>query len=352
MNSFVNVNIYNKSLNMNIPVKKIEEILSSPQNIILVTHINPDGDAVGSSVAMARYLTLKGHSVVAITPNEVPPYLKKMVGVEILHDYSREFEVLDRAIEEASVIICVDFNEIATRIGIMAEKIYENKSAVRVVIDHHLSPVESDYNVVVSDQTSPSTTFIIAKLIEAMGDRDIIDKIIAENLYLGMVTDTGNFSYGNLSSDFFCVVAMIVEKGVNPVEINNKVFNTHSLTRMRLVGYCLFKKMHIIKHRRMAYITLSETELMNFNHKSGDTEGIVNMPLSIEGIELSALFIENKECIKISLRSQGANAVDVNRLAREHFSGGGHRMAAGAKSFATMEETVDKFVKAVDMIYQ
>lgn len=338
---------------MDLYINKFQELIKTPQNIVVLTHHNPDGDAVGSVTAISHYLINKGHIVTPIVPNEIPAYLKKVNGIDIIHDYSKEYEVLDRVIREATLFICVDFNEITVRIGqAIAESVMSNLDAKRVVIDHHLMPNIDLYDVAFCDSDAPATCYIIAKLIEQMGDMPEITPVIAEAIYLGIMTDTGSFSYANLSSDLFRIVSLIVDKGASPVEINNKVSNVQSITRMRLIGYGLYEKMKVIKHRRMAYITLSETELMNFNYRSGDTEGLVNLPLSIEGVELSALFIENRECIKISLRSQGKNAVDVNSFAREYFSGGGHKMAAGAKSFNTMEKTVEIFINGVDKLYR
>lgn len=333
-------------------ITKINTLFLESQNIVIVSHINPDGDAIGSTIGLYNYLLSKDKNVTAIVPNEVPQYLKNISGVSEIHEYSKEFDVLDRVIEDATLIVCLDFNDITTRLGVMGEKLMTNVGAKKIIIDHHEGIDAEMFDVVISDVSAAATALLVANLLYALDGKEAINELSAEALYLGLMTDTGNFSYGNLSGDLFRTVAMLVDCGAKPVEINNKVLNVQTLTRTRLVGYCLYKKMKIVKHHRLAYITLTETELMNFNYRQGDTEGIVNMPLSIKGIELSAIFIENKECIKISLRSQGTTAVDVNRLARENFTGGGHKMAAGAKSFTTMDEAVSIFLKAVENIYK
>lgn len=333
-------------------INKINTIISESENIVLLAHINPDGDAVGSSIGMFNYLTFLGKNVTAIVPNEIPPYLKSIAGIENIHEYNKESDEMNKKIDEASLFICLDFNEIDTRIGDVSKRVRMNENAKKILIDHHIYTDNGDYDVMISDVDSCATSFLVTNLIIELAGKKAITVSSAEALYLGIMTDTGKFSYGNLSSELFKAAALLVECGAKPVDINNKILNVQTLTRTRLVGYCLYKKMKIVKHHRLAYITLTENELLNFNYTQGDTEGIVNMPLSIKGIDLSAIFIENRECIKVSLRSQGATAVDVNKLAREYFSGGGHKMAAGAKSFTTMDEAVKIFLDAVTKIYQ
>lgn len=337
---------------INCCVNELNELFSESENIVILSHINPDGDAVGSSIGFLTYLTSLGKNVTAIVPNEIPSYLKGVSGVEAIHEYSKESVEMNKKIAEASLFLCLDFNEIDTRIGMVAERVRMNENAKKVLVDHHILNDFSDFDVVISDVNSCATSYLVANIIIALAGVEAINNVAAEALYLGIMTDTGKFSYGSLTGELFRTVGHLVDRGANPVDINNNILNVQSITRTRLVGYCLYKKMHIVKHHRLAYITLSENELMNFNYKAGDVEGVVNMPLAIKGIELSAIFIENKECIKVSLRSQGSVAVDVNKLARENFSGGGHRMAAGAKSFTTMDEAVDIFLKAVAKIYQ
>ncbi|MFI3267630.1 MAG: bifunctional oligoribonuclease/PAP phosphatase NrnA [Rikenellaceae bacterium] len=332
--------------------EQLRQLFSESDNIVILSHINPDGDSIGSSLALLSYLTTLGKNVNAIVPNEIPAYLKSVAGVEAIHEYNKESVEMNKVIEEASLFVCLDFNEIDTRIGYVAERVRLNETAKKVLVDHHILDDSSEFEVVISDVNSCATSYLMTNILVTLGGEEAISELAAEALYLGIMTDTGKFSYGNLSGDLFRAVALLVDRGAKPVDINNNILNVQTLTRTRLVGYSLYKKMQIVKHHRMAYITLSENELMNFNYRPGDIEGIVNMPLAIKGIELSAIFIENKECIKISLRSQGAVAVDVNKLAREHFSGGGHKMAAGAKSFTTMKEAVDIFLKAVTKIYQ
>lgn len=333
-------------------IEKLTTILSKPKKIILVSHINPDGDAVGSLLGFSGYLTAKGHSVTVIVPNEVPRYLKGVVGVDCIREFHKESDDLKPLIADAEVIGCLDFNEIENRIGDLATYILANESANTILIDHHLGCEGAKFDFSYSNPHAAAASFLVAKLIIELSDTEYIDEQMAEQLYLGIMTDTGNFNYGDLTPELFRIVATLVEQGAKPVSIINKVFNVQSHTKMKLLGYCLYTKMRLIKHHRTAYITLTESELLNFNFRSGDAEGIVNYPLSLDGIDFSAIFIENRECIKVSLRSQGENAVDVNSFARKYFKGGGHRMAAGAKSFDTMSNTVEIFLAGVNNLYR
>ncbi|MFI3263007.1 MAG: DHH family phosphoesterase [Rikenellaceae bacterium] len=336
---------------INACVDDLRNLIHESDNIVILSHINPDGDALGSSIGILTYLTSLGKKVTAIVPNEIPAYLQNVAGVEAIHEYNKKSVEMDKAIAEASLFVCLDFNEIDTRIGNIAEKVRLNSTAKKVLIDHHILDNTDDYDVAISDVNSCATSYLVTNTLVALAGVEAINEVAAEALYLGIMTDTGKFSYGNLTGELFRTTAILVDRGAVPVEINNKILNVQTLTRTRLIGYCLYKKMKVVKHHRLAYITLSETELMNFNYKPGDIEGVVNMPLAIKGIDLSAIFVENKECIKVSLRSQGKVAVDVNKFAREHFSGGGHKMAAGAKSFTTMKEAVDVFLQGVARIY-
>ena len=324
--------------------EKIKKVLDPAKNIVIVSHANPDGDAVGSCIAWERWLRGPEHNVTTIMPNDVPRFLKKMKGIETVRFFERHEAELTPIVERADAICCLDFNEIATRLGPLAPAVLANTRAPRILIDHHLDPPADQYAAVVSDAGASSTSYLVYKVIEALGGTDRIDPETAAALYTGMMTDTGNFSYGNLTPDTYRVVSRLVERGADPARINVEVFHNQTENRMRLLGFVLYRKMTVLPRLGAAYITLSRPELYRFGHKQGDTEGMVNYPMSIEGIGLSAIFIETTECIKISLRSQGPDAVDVNRFARRYFTGGGHRNAAGAKSFTGMDEAVRIFL--------
>ncbi len=326
--------------------EKIASLISASSDIMLVGHINPDGDSVGSLIAMGCFLEDMGKKVLRVVPNELPRPLRNVKGkVKIYEFVSSEAYVRERA-RTCDLVVCMDFNDISSRIGALSEVVM-GCGCPRVLIDHHLEPSLADFNAVISDTSASSTCYLVYKLITDIAGEEAITPRMASAVYLGMATDTGKFSYGALTPDLFRAVAVLVERGADIVAVDMAVFNSQSEGRMRLVGYALSEKMVVLHGRRAAYITLSIGELNRFGHKSGDTEGLVNMPMQIEGIDTSALFMETGEGIKISLRSRGAEGLDVNAFARTYFTGGGHRNAAGAKSFVSMDETVARFIEGL-----
>lgn len=327
---------------------KIAELIDAASQIMLVGHVNPDGDAVGSLLAMGFFLEGAGKKVVRVTPNELSQNMKKVKGKTKIYDYIATGDYVRKALDESDLVICMDFNDIATRLGSFGSVLLQ-KECPKILIDHHLEPVLEPFSAVVSDPSSSSTCFIVYKIIMALAGESAITDKIASALYLGMMTDTGKFSYGNLTDELFMAMATLVRAGADIRGVDMAVFNSQSENRMRLVGYALNHKMVVLRNREFAYIALTQTELNRFRHKSGDTEGLVNMPMQIDGINNSALFIETDECIKISLRSRGDNAMDMNTFARTHFTGGGHYNAAGAKNFDTMEATIKKFLAALEL---
>jgi phosphoesterase RecJ-like protein len=237
----------------------------------------------------------------------------------------------------------MDFNQ-PNRLEALGEVIASNIHATKVLIDHHLAPPPT-FDIVFSQSDLCSTCIIAYDIIVKIYGQEAITKPVAEALYVGVMTDTGNFSFGKLNPELFRAVANLVEKGINIHEINNNVYNSYSEGRMRLLGYVLSGKMRIIESCRTAYFALSEGELRRYNFQIGDTEGFVNFPLIIKGMQMSAMFVQTRRFIRISLRSRGD--VDVNLFARRYFEGGGHKNAAGGKSFDTVEQTVERFRKAV-----
>ncbi len=322
----------------------LKDIFSGPpRRIAVLSHNNPDGDAVGSSLALARLLDGLGHSVTCAVPNRFPAFLSWMSDAPRMMVYKTATEQVAARIAEAEVIVCVDFNH-PSRLEALAPVLEANTTAQRVLIDHHLQPDEN-FDVVLSDTAASSTCYLIYEMIAALYGTGAIDAAMGESLYVGMMTDTGNFSFSNLSPDLFRAVAVLVEKGIDIPRINSSVYNSYSEGRMRLVGYSLFRKMEIVEPYNAAYISLTEAELRKFNFQMGDTEGIVNLPLAIGSVGMSAMFVSTRQFIRVSLRSKGD--VDVNDFARRFFNGGGHRNASGGKSFMTMPQTIEHYRKSL-----
>lgn len=319
-------------------VSKFIKLLSTQNEILITTHYNPDGDALGSSLAFGRYLKNKGLSVRILVPNEFPGFLAWMPGNEDIIVYSTHAESGDRLIEQADLIFCLDYNAIK-RVNLFSEKL-EKSPAIKVLIDHHLQP-EPQFDFVFSVIDTSSTSELVYDLICALGDQDLIDKEIANCLYVGIMTDTGSFSFACNYPHTYEVVAELVRKGVDTEQVHRLVYDTYSEQRMRLLGYCLSEKLVVLKKYASAYIWLTKEDMKRFKVQSGDTEGIVNYALSIKGISFAALFTEKPDRIRISFRSKGN--FSVNTFAREHFGGGGHRNAAGGDSFLNMQETLKRF---------
>ncbi|MFI3259205.1 MAG: DHH family phosphoesterase [Rikenellaceae bacterium] len=324
---------------------RLREILSakSGQNIVVIAHTNPDGDALGSTLAWARVLRTMGHSVQCIAPNRYPYFLEWMEGITDYIIHRNDPERAQEAIDNSDVIFCMDFNT-TSRLEDLGAMIAANTTAKRVLIDHHLSP-DPNFEATFSYPEESSTCFVTYSLIEAFVGSEVIDSKTADLLFVGMMTDTGNFSFARLSPELFRAVAVLVERGANIAQINIKVYNSFSEGRARLFGYVINRKMEIIEGGRVAYMSLTEAEMRRFNFQQGDSEGFVNYPLSVGKMQISALFTAHRKFIRVSLRSR--THIDVNLFARKYFNGGGHKNAAGGKSDLSMEETIAKFRKSV-----
>lgn len=333
---------------MNIPEEQIgalRDLLARPaQQIVIVAHTNPDGDAVGSSLAWREVLARLGHRVTCIVPNKYPYFLDWMTGIgEVVVFKQDEAGRAVRAIEGADLIFSLDFNSIA-RLEILSDTIAANTSARRVLIDHHLAP-DPAFDLAFSFPRASSTCYIVYRLIERLWGAESITPTIAEALYVGMMTDTGNFSFSFLTPSLYRAVAVLAETGIDIPQIHNNVYNAYTEGRARLFGYAIDRKMQLIQDGTVAYMSLLEREMRRFQFQQGDSEGFVNYALTIKKVKMSAMFLAHRKFIRVSLRSRGD--VDVNLFARKYFNGGGHRNAAGGKSFVSMEETIEQYIRSV-----
>ncbi|MBQ5719660.1 MAG: DHH family phosphoesterase [Alistipes sp.] len=326
-------------------IERLRELIAAPaQRMVILSHTNPDGDAVGSSIAWAEALRREGHDVVCIVPNKYPYYLDWMTGISDVVIHRTEPDRAAAAVAEADVIFCLDFHSLS-RLDQLSEVIAANTSAKRVLIDHHLNPTEQ-FDIMFSHPESSSTCFLVYKVIEALWGAQSVTPSQAEVLYVGMMTDTGNFSFSQLTPELYQALAVLSATGINIPQIYNNVYNSFTEGRARLFGYAINRKMKMLRKGTVAYMSLTEEEMRRFWFQQGDSEGFVNYPLSIKKMRMSAIFIEHKDFIRVSLRSRGA--VDVNLFASRYFEGGGHHNAAGGKSFVSMEETIARFEAAVE----
>ncbi|MBA5628481.1 bifunctional oligoribonuclease/PAP phosphatase NrnA [Moheibacter sp. BDHS18] len=317
---------------------QLKNLLSQPKRIVLIPHRNPDGDAIGSTLAMLHYLSKLGHECEIVAPNDFPKFLKWMDGAKKINIGEYNPAKSRILIEKAELIFILDFNSIA-RIDEVGDWL-QRSSAPKVMIDHHQEPEEFDF--MYSDVTIPATCQMIYNFIEKMGDLDLIDKTIAECIYTGIMTDTGNFRFRNTSSATHRVVAELLDRGIEIDKINNNVFDTQSPNRLKLLGLAL-DSMETFPEHRASCMFLSREQQLEFSSQKGDTEGFVNYGLGINDFVFSVIFIEDQQhdYIKISFRSKGN--FDVNTFARKHFNGGGHINAAGGRSELSKEETLAKF---------
>ncbi|MBQ4533203.1 MAG: DHH family phosphoesterase [Alistipes sp.] len=319
---------------------------TEPKNIVILSHTNPDGDAIGSSLAWGEALRKKGHKVTCIVPNKYPYYLDWMTGISELVIFKTDSEGRAiKAVAEADMLFCLDFHTLSRLDEPLSRVIAQNSSAKRVLIDHHLNPSES-FDVMFSLPEASSTSYLVCNIITALWGAESISAAQAEVLYVGMMTDTGNFSFSNLTPTLYRTIATLAETGINIPQIYNNVYNSFTEGRARLFGYTINRKMRFMRKGTVAYMSLTEEEMRRFWFQQGDSEGFVNYPLTVKKMRMSAIFIEHKDFIRVSLRSRGA--VDVNLFAGRYFEGGGHHNAAGGKSFVSMEETIARFEAAVE----
>lgn len=322
-------------------IPDIKALLSSPKNIVIVPHRNPDGDAMGSTLGLYHYLKTYNHNAIVIAPNDYPDFLKWLPGDDSVLKFETQQEESKVLIDNADLIFTLDFNAFHRAGNEMAE-ILEASNATKLMIDHHQQP--DDYaKYTYSDVSMSSTCEMVYNFIEMLNDTDRIDATIATCLYVGIMTDTGSFRFPATTSRTHYVIGSLIEKGADNSEIHNNIYDTNSYSRLQLLGRAM-QNLKVIPELRTAYITLSQAELDEFNFKKGDTEGLVNYALSLKDIVFAAIFIESHQdaIIKISLRSKGE--FSVNEFSRAHFHGGGHTNAAGGRSEEDMQTTIDKFI--------
>ena len=314
-------------------------MLEKPRNIVVVGHRNPDGDAMGSTLALKHYLAKKGHNCTVVVPNEYPEFLHWLPGSENTYRFDWQNSQSKRVIDNSDLIFLLDFNALH-RVGHDMQKILEAYPNDFAMIDHHQQPDDMKY--MYSDVEICSTCQMVYQFIEMNNDLDFIDVDIATCLYTGIMTDTGSFRFRSTTSRTHRVIADLIDKGAENDRIHNNVYDANSYNRLLLLGQAL-SNLQILPSYKTAYITLTNEEKNRFDFQKGDTEGVVNYALSLKGIIFAAIFIEDKEqgIIKISFRSKGD--FSVNKFSRNHFSGGGHDNAAGGKSEESMQETITNF---------
>ncbi len=320
-------------------IGKVQEIISHSKKGVIVAHKSPDGDSVGSSVGLYHYLKKKGHDVTICHPDPAPYFLEWMNGAEQIKNAEEHKKEVRSLIEEADFIFCLDFNTMS-RTGVLKEMLL-NAKAKKIMIDHHLQPNEDEFDLIFSESTACSTAQLIADFIDAMRDNELLDRNIGEALYCGIMTDTGSFRFPSVTAHTHEVIARLIKYGVQPYVIHEAVFDTNTFDKLRLRSFAINEKMELVDAGKTALIYLSADDLERFNYVKGDTEGLVNVGLSITGVNKSILLMEKDGIIKISFRSKGINN-PVNEMAGKYFNGGGHANASGGKWEGSLKEAVAK----------
>lgn len=318
--------------------------LSSPHKVVITTHHKPDADALGSSLGMANYLKKKGHEVTVITPSDYPHFLSWMKGNDQVLNFENQ-EHKAKAIEkvlEADTIFCLDFSCLK-RLHDLASFVTKSKAYI-VNIDHHQDPKDfADFRY--WSTKAAATCELVYELIVELGDQYYIDKDIADCLYAGIMTDTGGFRHPNTTKNVHLITAELIDLGADNTKISRLIYDTNSVNRLKFIGFAITRRLTILDDLKTAYFAIGKKDLKKYQSQTGDTEGLVNYALSLDGIKIAALFTEREDGVKISFRS--TDDIAVNKFAADYFDGGGHKNASGGRSNLSLKETTEKFEQLI-----
>ena len=319
-------------------VETLSKWIGLANQIAILTHTNPDGDAIGSSLALALALKKLEKDARVVIPDGLPDFLRWLPGIELSTTFAYKKEKATAIIEGADLIFCLDFND-PKRLNGVEEHLLAS-GAKTVLIDHHEEPVEFT-DIIISETWRGSVGGMIYLFLRDVFAEDLMDTDVATCLYVAIMTDTGNFNYASSYPEIFHIVGDLMKYDLDKDRIYSNVYDAYSEERLRLQGYVMQEKMVVLARYHTAYISLTDEELKRYKHRKGDTEGFVNIPFAVKGIRFTALFVEKKDRIKVSFRSRGS--FPVNKVAAEHYHGGGHVNAAGGDSFKSMEHTLKEF---------
>ena len=329
---------------MNNEIPAIRKCLRDAKQVIITTHLSPDGDAIGSSLGLHHFLAQEGIPSKVIVPNAFPKFLQWLKGSDEICVFEEDKERAQQLFESADVVFCLDYNE-TKRTGPMQEDI-DKSAACKVLIDHHIgNPTWPDINLSVVGASS--TCELVYDFAEAYSNGELLlNQDLAYALYTGLLTDTGNFQFSATTPKVHMQAARLIEAGVQPDLVHNHINNSFDELRLQFFGFCVSERMKILKDRGIAYMALSREDIQQFNIQTGGTEGLVNEPMKIANIDVSILLKEDEGKVKLSFRSK--RDIDISVFAREFFQGGGHRNAAGGVSFASLEETERELVERLN----
>lgn len=321
-------------------IAKLLPELSNDKKIVITTHARPDADALGSALGLKHFLTLLGYESTVIVPTPYPNFLHWMPGNDSIITFGDDtYSEVKKLIGDASIVICTDFSRL-NRIDKL-EELIRTHTGDFVLIDHHLDP-EKFARYELWDPKASSASELVYRLIDEFGYKDKINQDIASCLYAGIMTDTGSFRFPSTTPTVHRILANLMETGIQHADIHRQVYDNNSESKLRLLGFSISSKLHTLNEYNVAYITLSEKELEQFNYQQGDTEGVVNYALSLAGINFAAIFMEIDGAIKISFRSVGD--FSVANFSNNHFNGGGHKNAAGGSIEGSLENVEKQFL--------
>ncbi|MBI3134678.1 MAG: DHH family phosphoesterase [Bacteroidetes bacterium] len=319
---------------------ELVRLMSRAKSIVITSHKSPDGDSMGCSLGLFHFLLKQGYPVTVCHPDMAPSFLHWMPGSEHIVLLESEPEKAKKLLENADLIFCLDYHH-PSRTGKMEELLVASKAG-KIIIDHHRDPDQEFATLLFSDITASSTSQLIYDFIEALDRLDLIDEKSGTCIYTGLVTDTGSFRFSATSARTHHIAGDLINRGIKTWQVHENLFDTNSLNKLKMVSYALLEKLVILPEYKTAYIWLTRKEEERFQVIKGDTEGLVNQVLSIEGIRLAGFFKEADQIIKISFRSKGE--IPANQLCKMHFEGGGHLNASGGKYVGKIEDAVQKFV--------
>ncbi len=325
------------------PIQHIFPLLLQPKKIAITTHMKPDADAMGSSLALKNVLEQLGHQVTVISPTNWAGWVNWMQGANEVIDYEKDKTIADQLLDQIDWLFCLDYNHFS-RTKSLDEKL-KSISCTKILIDHHREPDETSFQYGWSDTSKSSTCEMIYDFINASGNANKLNEAVCECIYAGVVGDTGSFRFPAATSNVHLLVADLKTRGLNHEKVHDKLFDNFLENRLRFTGHVLLHRMEVFYEYNTVLIAIPKADLLKYQIKTGDTEGLVNFPQSIQGMKLVALVIDRDEERKWSFRSKGT--FDCNSFARRYFEGGGHYNAAGGRSSESLEDTVKKFKAAM-----
>ncbi len=324
----------------------LKKYFNDCKNVVIVCHTSPDGDAIGSSLGLYEYLKRKGKNVTVITPNYFPDFLHWMKDSDKVLLYDRQRSRSIGIINMADLICCLDFNDMKRLddLGVPVSR----ADGKKILIDHHLDPDKQAFDFIVSHPDACSTCELVFRVINAIGGLDSLSLAGAEDLYAGMATDTGFFSYNSNDPDIFSIISELLRKGIDKDLINRRIQNNYSPDRIKFMGYVLYEKLQVLPDLHASFFSVTKDELTRFHYSKGDMEGLVNIPLQIKGHKLSISLREDTEKPLIRVSTRSVDDFPCNEFCAEFFNGGGHKNASGGWLKCSMEEAVEITKKAIE----